>query len=335
MAPVNLEKLKAVKTVPFTGDFLSVARFPNSDRLCAGASDHKLYFLDLAEAKPKLEGLSGHTSYVSGVVLAGKFLISTGWDRKLIWWDVEKRQPTRTLEAHQRWIRCLAASTDGHLLATAADDMVCKLWDAASGKLVHELKGHATRLTPYDYPSKLYACAFAPDGKFVAAADEACRVLVWETATGTEAARFDAAQFFKADWDRNNHPYGGLRCLAFSPDGTTLALGGMENTDVAIIQGTALVQVFDWKAGKLTRELRGGKDMQYETLWFHPKGDWLLAVVGGTQRNATLSCFDLKEKRLLREVQAPGPMFGLAVSEKLDALYTVGRGAAIKWDHTA
>jgi WD40 repeat protein len=335
MPPVNLDKLKAAKTVPFTGDFLSVARIPNSDQLCIGASDHKLYFLDLGEAKPKLEGCSGHTSYVSGVVVAGRSVLTTGWDRKLIWWDIEKRQPARVVEAHQRWIRCLALSPDGHLAVTAADDMVCKLWEAASGKLVRELNGHALRLVPYDYPSKLYACAFSPDGKFVAAGDEACRIIVWETATGKEAARFDAPGFFKADWDRNNHPYCGLRCLAFSPDGASLALGGMENTDVAIIQGTALVQLFDWKSGKLTGELRGGKDMQYETLWCHPRGDWLLAVVGGTAKNAPLSFFDVKQKRLLREVAAPTPIFGLAVSEKFDVLYTVGRGAATKWEFTA
>ncbi len=212
--------------------------------------------------------------------------------------------------------------------------MTCKLWEVGSGKLVRELKGHDPRLPRYDYPSKLYAIAFSPDGAFVAAADEACRVIVWETATGKEAARFEAPAFFKADWDRNNHPYGGLRCLAFSPDGAALALGGIQNTDVAIITGTALVQLFDWKAGKLTQEFKAGKDMQYETLWFHPQGDWLLAAVGGTQKGANLSVFDRKQKRLLKEITAPGPVFGMAVSEKFDAIYMVGRGAALKWEFT-
>ncbi len=335
MVPPNLDKLKIVRNVPCAGDLLSVVHVPDSEQLWIGSSDQKLYSLDLAQPQPKFEGHAGHTSYVSGVVLADKDLISAGWDRKLIWWDAAKHEPARTVEAHQRWIRQLRYSPARQLLATVADDMVCKLWEAGTGKLVRELKGHEPRLPKYDYPSKLYAVAFAPDGAFVAAADEACRVIVWETATGKEAARFDAPTFFKADWDRNNHPYGGLRCLAFAPDGKSLALAGIQNTDVAIITGTALVQIFDWKTGKLTQEFKGGKDMQYESLWFHPQGEWLLAAVGGTQKGAVLSFFDLKQKRLLKDVTAPGPMFGLAVSEKCDVFYTVGRGAALRWDFSA
>ena len=90
---------------------------------------------------------------------------------------------------------------------------------------------------------------------------------------------------------------------------------------------------------KLEREVKaqvkGGKDMQYESLWFHPQGEWLLAAVGGTQKGAVLTAFDLKQTRLLKEVAAPGPMFGLAVGEKLDVFYTVGRGAALRWDFSA
>ena len=95
-----------------------------------------------------------------------------------------------------------------------------------------------------------------------------------------------------------------------------------------------MVQIFDWKAGKLTQEFKAGKDMQYETLWFHPQGDWLLAAVGGTQKGANLSVFDRKQKRLLKEITAPGPVFGMAVSEKFDAIYMVGCGAALKWEFT-
>ena len=168
----------------------------------------------------------------------------------------EKRQPIRSVEAHQKWIRRIALTTDGALLASIGDDMAVRLWDAQTGKLVRELHGHDQRLPRYDYPNKLYACAFSADGKFLAVNDELCRVVVWETATGREAARFEAPAFFKADWERNNHPYGGLRCLAFAPDGQSLALAGMQNTDVAIINGHLLVEVFDWQTGKRTHEFK-------------------------------------------------------------------------------
>ena len=41
--------------------------------------------------------------------LAGKTLVTGGYDGKLIWWDVEKRQKVRAVEAHARWIRSVAA----------------------------------------------------------------------------------------------------------------------------------------------------------------------------------------------------------------------------------
>jgi WD40 repeat protein len=335
MASLDLDKLKATRKIALAGDHLCVARVPNSDQLWFGSSDHKLYFVDLAADKPQPIPLEGHQSYVSGAVLTGQHLITGSWDRKLIWWDTERRQPVRTVAAHDRWIRQIALAPDGQLLASISDDMSAKLWDPASGKLVRELHGHERRLPRYDYPNKLYACAFSPNGQFLAVNDELCQVIIWEVSTGKVAARIDAQGFFTADWDRNNHPYGGLRCLVFAPDGQTLILGGLKNTDVAIINGQGLVQVFDWKAGKLTQEFKAtGGAGQFETLSCHPQGDWLLGGVGGGGKSV-LQFFDLKQKRLLKEVSSPMPTFGLAVSENADALCTVGRGHVLKWESPA
>lgn len=336
MTSLDLEKLKTVKTAKLPGDLLSVARAADSEQLWIGSSDGNVYGLDLAEDKPQPVFLEGHRSYVSGAVLAGKQLITGSWDRQLIWWDTEKRQPLRIVPAHQRWIRQLAQSPDGKVVASIGDDMVARLWDAESGKLLRELKGHAVRLPRYEYPNKLYACAFSPDGKFLAANDTTAQVIVWETATGKEAARFQAATFYHGtDWERNNHPFGGLRCLAFAPDGLALALAGSQNTDVAVISGHALVQVYDWQAGKLTHEFKtNGSNSQYEVLRYHPQGDWLLAGVGGGGKSV-LHFFDLANKRLAKEHASP-PVYGLALGENSESLYVVGRGGhATKWANLA
>jgi WD40 repeat protein len=335
MPSLDLDKLKATRKIALAGDHLCVARVPNSDQLWFGSSDHKLYFVDLAAEKPQPVAVEGHKSYVSGAVLTGQHLITGSWDRKLIWWDTEKRQPVRTVNAHQRWIRQIALAPDRSLVASISDDMSAKLWDAVSGKLVRELRGHEPRLPRYDYPNKLFACAFSPDGQLLAVNDELCQVIIWEVSSGKVAARIDAKSFFTGDWDRNNHPYGGLRCLAFSPDGQSLALAGIHNNDVAIISGSGLVQVFDWKAGKLTQDFKNtGGAGQFETLYFHPQGDWLLAGVGGGGKSL-LQFFDLKQKRLLKDVPSLMPTFGLAVNENVDAFYTVGRGQIIQWESPA
>ncbi|OAI41527.1 hypothetical protein AYO40_00400 [Planctomycetaceae bacterium SCGC AG-212-D15] len=336
MPSFNIDKLKITKSATLQGDLLSVTCRPESEQLWIGSSDFKVYGLDLAQDKPQVWTLEGHRSYVNGSAWAAKHLITGSWDRQLIWWDTDKRQPVRTVAAHERWIRQLALSPDGKVLASVGDDMAARLWDSESGKPIRVLRGHAARLPRYQYPNKLYACAFSPDGKFLAANDETAQVIIWEAGTGKEAARFEAPTFYHGnDWDRNNHPYGGLRSLAFAPDGKALILAGSQNTDVAIINGHALLQEFDWQTGKQLQEFKSkDSNSQYETLCYHPRGDWLLAGIGGGAKTG-LHFFDLANKRLVKELAAPA-VFGLMFVEKTSALYTVGRaGHVAKWTSDA
>src|SRR5262249_40694768 len=152
-----LEKFKLAKDASRSGIFLSIARVPSSSRVFAGCSDFKIYETDLAAAKPEFKELSGHTSYVTGLALSGSTLVSGSYDGKLISWDTEKREQIRSVEPHQKWIRKLALSPDGKLVASVADDMVCRVWEVASGKMVHELRGHAEK-TPHHFPSMLFVC---------------------------------------------------------------------------------------------------------------------------------------------------------------------------------
>jgi len=279
-------QMKVLREIVVKTDLLSIAAIPGTEKIYAGGADGKIYLIDFKEAKLAPVSWNAHASYVSGVALAGKTLISCGWDRKLIWWDVEKREPIRTLDTHKSWIRKLVLSPDQSLVASISDDMTCKLWEVGSGKMVHELKGFEPRLPQFDYANQLYTCAFSPDGKLLAASDQLCQVIVWEVANGKEAARIDAKQFYRLDLNDNNYPIGGLRGLAFTPDGQSLALGGalqpggIEKKSPVV----GMMQVFDWKAGKLKYELKGptqpGQDQPFETLWFHPSSEWLVAFPG-------------------------------------------------------
>ena len=53
----------------------------------------------------------------------------------------EQPKPIREIVAHKGWIRTLAVSPDGKLIASGGNDRVVKLW-TADGQPVRELSGH-------------------------------------------------------------------------------------------------------------------------------------------------------------------------------------------------
>ncbi len=121
-----------------------------------------------------------------------------------------------------------------------------------------------------------------------------------------------------------------MRAVAFAPDGRRLAAGGIDNHDAAIVQGTAMVQVFDWQTGQKTHEFKAGGNGVVENLRFHPKGDWLLGATGAGAAGKLLF-YDLEQKKVLKEAAAPMSVFGVALNETSDVIDTAGRGQVVRW----
>ncbi len=142
------EKIKVIKELSRKEIVFALARKPKTGHIFFGGSDFTVWDLDLDKDKPEPKELGRHESYVTGLALAGTTLVSGGYDGRLIWWDTESGSKVRSVDAHRKWIRCLAATPDGKVLASVADDMVCRLWDVASGRLIHELHGHEEK-TPH------------------------------------------------------------------------------------------------------------------------------------------------------------------------------------------
>lgn len=319
----NPDRLKHLKDLNQKAIFFSVARVPNTQRLFVGGSDFKVAEIDLAADKPEVKELGAHGSYVTSVALSGKTLVFGGYDCRLIWWDIESRTQIRAVDAHAKCIRTLAPSPDGTLVASVADDMVCRIWEVASGKLVHELRGHNEK-TPHEFPSMLYAVAWTPDGKHVATGDKVGHIVVWEAASGKAVTTVEAPGMYTWDVVQRKHSIGGIRSLAFSPDGTQLAVGGMGKVgNIDHLEGKARLEVFDWRKGERFWEVESDKFKGLiNHLEFEPTNQWLLGAGGAGE--GYLLFWDVKNKKVLRQEKAATHIHDVATSETRETIWAVG-----------
>jgi WD40 repeat protein len=297
------DTLKQVKDFSRQVITFAVARVPGTDTVYLGGSDFKVYSADLAAAKFEPKELYAHETYVTGVALAGKTLVTGGYDGKLVWWDTAAGKIIRTADAHAKWIRKVIASPDGKLVASVADDMVCKLWDAATGKVVHELRGHK-ELTPQNFGSMLYAVAFSHDGTMLVTGDKVAHCIVWDVKTGKELGACDAPVMYTWDKLQRLHSIGGVRALAFSPDGKQLAVGGTGKIgNIDHLEAKSRVEVFDWKTAKQVAEFVSDKQGIVNRLEWSPCGSWL-AGAGGAG-DGFLLFYDVAAKKSLRADKLP------------------------------
>lgn len=219
---------------------------PSGKYVLAGSEDYHVWRWEIETGKAT--PLSAE-AWVRGLAFAnqGQMLISAGYDGRLIWWpvDAEKPEPAKTIEAHNGWARAVAVSPDNRTVASVGNDLVVRLWDAAEGKLVREMKGHE---------SHIYNVAFHPEGKQLATGDLLCNVMDWEVATGKQVRTWQAKSLVKYD-KTFRADIGGFRAMRFSQDGKRLAGSGITNVTNAFAGvGNPSVVEFDWESGKQTIE---------------------------------------------------------------------------------
>jgi RNA polymerase sigma factor (sigma-70 family) len=137
----------------------------------------------------------------------GKLLAAGAEDGKVRLFDGMTARLTRILEGHGR-VSGVSFAQDGGNLVSGAWDKSLQLWDVKSGKLLHTLEANAA--------APLTAMALSHDGRLLATGHEdegkSAQVLLWDTSSG-QMKKALPGQRLRAN------------ALAFSPDGSMLAIG--------------------------------------------------------------------------------------------------------------
>ena len=239
--------------------------------------------------------MKGHTDSITCVAFApdGETVATASRDRTARLWDLAKRRESAILQGHTGAVSSVAFSPDSRLVATGSEDGTVKIWNVSNGQGVTTLQGHL--------PSPALAVAFAPDGRTLASGGADATVRLWDVDTGKERAvltpqthvvlslgfapdsrllavrncdgilslwnldqkkelrRLEESDFMK------DHTF----CLAFAPDGKT----------VAINCGFRSVRLWDVSTGEVTRTLQTDRGWDVSSVLFFSDGT---IVVGGT-----------------------------------------------------
>lgn len=285
MNPTTLQSRAKYK---HEGAFYSLGADFARGRLYAGSSDYSVHVFDLAaEKREPVAKWAKHDNYVSALIWVERdgqpLVISGSYDRKLIWWEPEQGVPLLEQPGHDGWIRDLALLPGGERFVSVGDDMLVKLWETDTGRLIRTYTGHALQ-TPQLFVTALYVVAVSPDGRHLASADRHGEVRVWETETGQVTQVFQTPELYTYDPRQRKRSIGGIRSLAFSRDGAQLAVGGIGQVgNVDGLGGLAHIELWDWRQGKLIAA--AGADEHkglVNSLLFLPEGDWLLGAGGGS-----------------------------------------------------
>jgi WD40 repeat protein len=233
---------------------------PSGDAILLAGSDGQVALWQ--PFAPRYQQPQGHPPEVWSVAFAkdGRTFVTGSDDRSVVEWETTTGKQLRTIgEEQPGTVAAVAYSPDGSLLATTnleevdSDPENVRLWRMPEGKLVRRMAGHA---------SKAFSAAFHPSGNFLATG--AKEVILWDVKSGLKVDQLndsllsgkkvksivfsrDGSMLAFASEDKHTYLYDfpSLRrrfalpsgdevwCVAFSPDGRSLAAGNRDG-DVTI-----------------------------------------------------------------------------------------------------
>ena len=205
--------------------------------------------------------LEGHVRDVFAIAFSpdGKTIASASWDWTLRLWNASTGKPRKIFAEHPSSANTVAFSPNGKTIASANGGLI-RMWDRQGVPLRLWYARTGEHLVHYiDHIDQVHAIVFSPNGKLLASSGFDSRLRLWDASTGHHittlrgggyAVAFSPngkllANAYGGDgiigtiglWDPHTGelrhvlgPYHGLlNCVAFSPDGKTLASSGQDS----------------------------------------------------------------------------------------------------------
>jgi WD40 repeat protein len=163
-------------------DFISDVRWHPGGKWL-GAADHsgKVQLLDCVTGEVKVLGRHKVEAATLAFAPQGDYLISGGWEREMICWDLRTLKPAFSI------------SMNSYHLRFSADGRFCTTVGHSPQRFAQELRLHrferpeGFREFPEDLGSRLAEATFSPDGRWLAGSGQK-RVGVWDLATNGSGA---------------------------------------------------------------------------------------------------------------------------------------------------
>jgi WD40 repeat protein/DNA-binding SARP family transcriptional activator len=306
-----------------TQGILHLAFNADGTRLITASYDGTVKVWDITPAH-ELFARSAHGGMVYDVAYSpdGRLLATAGRDGSAIVWAAESGDVLQVLADHTDVVNGIAFSPDGQLLATASADLSVILWETATGQKLRTLIGHdADRPGGIPMFRGVMAAAFSPQCLgAVGAESEPCplatvgmdgQLIVWNATTGQRLFDYQEA-------------IGGLKSVAFGPDGKLLAIGSTGEPENTI--GTATV--LEVASGEILSTMPGHAGWVWD-LAFSPDGKRLATVdFWGVGR-----IWDVSTGEPLVELTGPPSGFSVTYCSTGTRLATgSGEGSITLWD---
>jgi WD40 repeat protein len=195
-----------VRSLAFSPDGQSLAG-ANSIHLAGRPIARRVHLWDVSTGNNRQAFTTGgdsprHVSFSPN----GRWLAAAGDDAIVNVWDLSTNKALdEGLSTHTKAIYSIHLSHDGRTAVTAGGDGTVRVWDAATGKQRHLMQ----------HGNWVRGAALSRNGNLIASSSLDDSVRLWETESGKEVFRLPG-----------HGNVGGLRAVAFSPDGDSFVSWG-------------------------------------------------------------------------------------------------------------